>query len=196
MALDIYGRRALEFGGAFAADSACINLGINCEDGSGNPVEINGLLTQQLQIQYQQQITRLYEVGSQKTYYVAGRPQGTATLARVLGPNNIVTLLYSCLGDVCNADRNDMCFCVEAGCLSRPEGALDCAGDSVDGVDGMSICLKNVVMQSIGFAIQAQDMIINENLSLMFTAMLVYDAPTGCDCPDPCDVTCSCFTEV
>jgi hypothetical protein len=193
MTTDIFGRRALEFGGSFAADSACIDLTLNCLDGDNNPVVISGLLTQQLSIQYQQPITRLYEVGSQRTYYVAGRPQGSASLARVLGPNAITTAFYTCLGDVCNADRNDMCFCVAADCLTRSVGQQDgCGSDITGGADGMNICLKNVVMQSLGFGVQAQDMIINENLSLMFTAMLVQEG--ACECPAACDVTCRCFT--
>ncbi len=180
---DIFGRRPLEFGGAFAADSACINLGLECEDDEGNPIAIEGLLTQQLSIQYQQPITRLYEVGTQKTFYVAGRPQGTASIARILGPGNVMAEFYECLGDVCNADKNDICFCVEANCLGNPDQDFQ----------GMSICLKNVVLQSIGISVQAQDMIINEQLSLFFTAMLVQNEEFGCQCTGVQEVECNCF---
>jgi hypothetical protein len=180
---DIFGRRALEFGGAFAADSAHINLDLNCQDGNGQSVASAGLLTQQLSVSYQQPITRLYEVGTQKTYYVAGRPQGNAAIARILGPGTVMAALYECLGDVCKADKNDLCFCVEANCI----------GNTSQDFNAMSICLKNVVLQSLGFAIQAQDMIINEQMSLFFTALLAEDTQSGCQVDTPPDVTCACF---
>src|SRR5687768_10439908 len=165
MSLDIFGRRALEFGGAFAADSAQIELVLNCDadnDGVAD-FESTGLLTQQLNVQYQQPITRLYEVGTQKTYYVAGRPQGTANIARVLGPGTVMAEFYACLGDVCRADANDLCFCVQANCVGNPDQDFN----------AMQIGLKNVVLQSLGFSIAAQDMVINEQLSLFFTALHV-----------------------
>jgi hypothetical protein len=183
MANDIFGRRALEFGGAFAADSACINLNLNCEDEDGNELVSAGLLTQQLGIQYQQPITRLYEVGTQKTYYVAGRPQGSANLARILGPGTVMAALYECLGDVCKADKNDLCFCIESNCI----------GNVQQDFNAMAICLKNVVLQSLGFSIQAQDMIINEQMSLFFTALLAQDQENGCQCEAGAPVTCECF---
>ncbi len=185
---DIFGRRPLMFGGAFAADSACINLGFSC-----GGTEIPGLLTQQMSVQYSQPVTRLYEVGSQKTYYVAGRPQGSCNLARVLGPGAIFSAFYSCLGNVCNANQNDLCFCVEPGCLGEDEDGVDECGDPLPEFSSMDICMKNVVLQSIGFSVAAQDMMINEQLSLFFTAMLVCDS-NGCQCEEPCEITCDCFS--
>ncbi len=168
---DIFGRRALEFGGAFAADSANIELSLQCIDPETNePISSAGLLTQQLSVQYQQPITRLYEVGTQKTYYVAGRPQGSANIARILGPGNVMSAFYECLGDVCMADKNDLCFCVQPGCLSVQDPDFH----------AIRLGMKNVVLQSIGFSVAAQDMIINEQLSLFFTALIVVDDDAGC----------------
>lgn len=186
---DIFGRRPLEFGGAFAADSAQIDLNLNCLDDQGNALSSSGLLTQQLQISYQQPITRLYEVGTQKTYYVAGRPQGSANIARILGPGTVMAALYECLGDVCKADKNDLCFCVQANCGSQhgtgPQSAYG----------AMTLCLKNVVLQSLGFSVQAQDMIINEQMSLFFTALLAQDTQT-CTAHPFADVHCKCDTSI
>lgn len=186
IANDIFGRRALQFGGAFAADSARIHLGINCEDENGFPIKSSGLLTQQFNVQYQQPITRLYEVGTQLTYYVAGRPQGTASIARILGPGSLMSAFYACLGDVCNANFNDMCFCVETNCLGNPDQDFN----------AMEIGLKNVVLQSLGFSIQAENMIINEQLSLFFTSLIVQDLPEGCQGAQDFDATPNCFTDL
>jgi len=181
---DVFGRRALSFGGAFAADSARVDLNLG---GAGDCAGLEsgaGLLTQQLNVQYQQPITRLYAVGNQKTYYVAGRPQGTANIARVLGPGVVMAELYSCLGDVCQADENDLCFCVQANCIGDPD----------QNFDAMQIGLKNVVLQSLGFSIQAQDMVINEQMSLFFTSLLA-DNTAGClQIQDDSDLIPDCFT--
>lgn len=190
---DIFGRTPLSFGGAFAADSAHINLSLNCCDCFGDPITSAGLVTQQLQIQYQQPITRLYELGTQNTYFVAGRPQGSANIARILGPGLVMAELYSCLGNVCNANTNDVCFCIQGGCTGGTESNFE----------AMQLCLKNVVMQSLGMTVQAQDMLVNEQMSLFFTAMLAMDTavcpggaqPVYCDCipavtgSPPCGVT-------
>lgn len=186
MANDIFGRRALVFGGAFAADSARIELALQleCTDEDDEVVPC-ALLTQQLNIQYQQPIQRLYEVGTQKTYYVAGRPQGTATIARVLGPGAVMAELYESLGNVCNATANDMCFCVQSGCLNE---------DIPQEFQALQLGIKNVVLQSLGFSIQAQDMIINEQMSLFFTALMANNPEAGCQFTEDEDVTPDCFT--
>lgn len=164
---DIFGRRALVFGGAFAADSVDINLTIDCGGQSSC-----GLITQMLNVQYSQPITRLYEVGTQLTYYIAGRPQGTASIARILGPGTIMSAFYACLGDVCNAEGNDMCFCLQAGCIGNPQQDAGCQST---GFSGITYGMKNVVLQSVGISVAAMDMIINEQLSLFFTSLQVKD---------------------
>lgn len=163
---DVFNRRALTFGGAFAADSAEISLSIRNQAGVG-------LITQTLSIQYQQPITRIYEVGSQNTFFVAGRPQGTAAIAAILGPGAVNAAFFQSIGDVCNAVGNDLNVCVQAGCQ----------GFSDQGFSGLRFIAKNIVMQSIGLSVAAQDMVINEQLSLFFTSLLVCDAscPTGID---------------
>ncbi len=183
MSQDIFGRRSLSFGGAFAADSAQIALNLSCTNDLDQAISSAGLLTQQLNIQYQQPITRLYEVGTQYTYYVAGRPQGSANIARVLGPGSVMAELYSCLGDVCNASANDMCMCF----------AANCAGNQDQDFNAMQVGLKNVVLQSLGFSIQAQDMMINEQMSLFFTALIAQNAESGCQYQDETDDTPTCF---
>lgn len=135
-------------------------------------------------VQYSQPITRLYEVGSQKFYYVAGRPQGSANLARVLGPGNVMSAIYECLGNVCLADENDICFCFSANCsLSGAQEATN----------AIQFAITNVVLQSIGFSVAAQDMMINEQMSLFFASMLAQDLVDGCDIPAPVEVNPLCF---
>ena len=164
MANDIFGRAKLQFGGAFAADSADISFGSNV----GAFHSGVGLVTQQIGFQYQQPITRIYEVGTQLTYYIAGRPQGSANAARILGPARVLVAFYSQFGDVCKAGQNYLFFKFRAGCGTTP-------GAGTVGGAALTFILDNVILQSIGMSVGAQDMIINEQLSFFFTALEAFE---------------------
>jgi hypothetical protein len=162
MAEDIFGREST-LGGAIASDAAKIVFagggdsivgGVSASGGVG-------LLTQNLQISYQQQVTRIYEVGSNFTFLVAGRAQGTLGLGRVLGPRAVQTQFYRNYGNVCNASNNNLALELAAGChVSQP-------GD----LGKISLVIRNVVLISIGFNVGSQDMVIGEQLQGLFVAL-------------------------
>jgi hypothetical protein len=154
MANDILSRTASEFGGALSADGAKVvfaapELGT---DGLG-------LLVQQVSVNYQQNISRIYEVGSDRSYYVAGRAQGTASINRVVGPRVIQLGFYSKFGNVCNAAENNIDFIASNAC--GPGGTAE----------SVAFTLKHVVLVGIGMTVGAQDMVINEAVSMMYTAL-------------------------
>lgn len=173
MSQDIFGRRPLQFGGAFAADDSFVRFGSPVFD-AGVGADIvggtqaaggqngfgsgAGLVTQNIQFTYQQPITRIYEVGTQFTYYIAGRPQGNASAARILGPSRLVSAFYSAFGNICNASNNFLTFSFNQGC-------------NIQGPNTLVFLLTYVVLQSVGMAVAAQDMIINEQLSFFFTSL-------------------------
>jgi hypothetical protein len=173
MAQDIFGRRPLQFGGAFAADDSFVRFGSPTFDNAGNVVGVGaaggqngfgsgaGLVTQNIQFTYQQPITRIYEVGTQFTYYIAGRPQGSASAARILGPSRLVAAFYSAFGNVCNAQNNFLTFSFNQGC-------------NIAGPNTLVFLLTYVVLQSVGMSVSAQDMIINEQLSFFFTSLQAF----------------------
>jgi len=152
MARDVYSRQ-VTFGGAFSADGARITFA-----GFGA-----GLLVQTLSYQYQQAISRLYEVGSADIYLVAGRTQGQVSMARVLGPKKILPAFYRKFGDVCLAGENNMKFSARTGC----------AGGGNDAGALQQINIKHIVITSMGGSVNANDMIINEQLSMMFLFMQI-----------------------
>lgn len=145
MATDIFSR-TVSYGGAFSADGATLTFS---QFGAG-------LLAQSIQWQYQQNVTRLYEVASSAIYLVAGRTQGQAGVQRVMGPTALAESFYTTYGDVCNADTNTLTFVTQTGC----------SGSSTD--DTVTITLNGVVIVSYGGAVSAQDMVVNETLALLF----------------------------
>lgn len=158
MQTDIYGRLAPQFGGAFSADSALLAFaGIGLAGGVG-------LVTQQINFQYQQNIQRLWEVGTNYTYYVAGRAQGNASLNRILGPRPLIFSFYTVYGNPCNAGTNTITFSIQQGCVSPTD---DQALATL-----RFMWLVGCVLQSVGFSAQAEQMMINEQSAMMFVSLV------------------------
>lgn len=147
MARDVFNRE-VDLGKPLAADATRLILSeIGDED----------LLIQSVAIQYQQNINRLWEVGSSKTFFIAGRTQGTIQIKRVLGGQGVSGEFVAKYGDVCNIAGNHMTFTFEAGCE--------------DGAGLGKITASACVIQSVGYSVAAADMVVNEDLNLMFARL-------------------------
>jgi hypothetical protein len=165
MAEDIFGRE-IEFGGSFAADKARLTLGGLSEAISGGTSdEMTGFLVQNLNVQYSQQITKIYEVGGKRIYYVGGRTQGQITMTRVIGPKSISAEFYTKYGDICSipTDGNGISFDLQGS---------DCGPDGNSGVGAKgTYTAQHCVITTVGFSVQAQDMLINEQVTLMIGSL-------------------------
>ena len=146
MANDIFSRQ-VGFGGAFSADGAVISF--------GNQLGA-GMLAQSIQWSYMQNVQRLYEIGSNNVFLVAGRTQGQASVQRVMGPTALASAFYSTFGNVCNASTNNIIFAATAKC------GVGGAGQQVN------VGLYSCVIQSYGGGVQAQDMVVNEQIQMLF----------------------------
>lgn len=155
MALDLYGREEPVYGGAFSADSALLNFA---------GITGVGLITQQLNFSYQQNVTRIYEVGTNFQYYIVGRAQGTVSMNRVLGPRPLAFAFYTQYGNPCNAASNTIQLSFSQGC----ENAED--AQAQDTLSTMS--LLGVLLQNVGFSVQAEQMMINEQAQAMYVSLL------------------------
>lgn len=174
---EIFGRVPLTFGGGFAADAANIFFGtycvfdpakgeVVCGDEATIPFSGLGLLTQSINIQYQQPINRIYEVGGDFEYYIAGRPQGNLAVGRIVGPRPITIAFYTLFGNVCYGPNTALLFAGAAGCNEVP---------ALGGENGFMFMVSGAILQSIGVSVAAQDMVINEQLSFMFISLLIPD---------------------
>lgn len=151
---DIFNRQSDVFGGSFTADQAKVTFPALAGGGAEA-----GLLMQSLQASYTQQLTRLYELSSAAVYYVAGRTAGQASAGRVVGPRKVAGAFYKTYGDVCNAKTNTLHFSMAAGC-----------GDGQ--ASRSSFTAHFVVIQSVGFSVGAADMLINEQIGMIFSSFL------------------------
>jgi len=147
MARDIFNRE-VDLGDPLAADATRLLL-----PQLGEP----DMLLQSCTVQYQQNITRLWELGSAKTFFFAGRTQGQISAKRIIGNKNAQLAFVQQFGDVCNMAKNILSIMLQAGCTStQTRGQITASG---------------CVIQSVSYSVVASDMIINEDVSLLFARL-------------------------
>lgn len=149
---DILGR-VVDIGSPMSADGIRMVLP---DLGSGD------LMVQQIAIQYQQNVNRLWEVGSAKTYFVAGRTQGQLQVRRILGPSNGSSGAFiTKYGNVCNIASNNFTL----------TNAVSCVGNCSQPTPKQFLKCSGCVITSLGYSISAQDMLINEDLTLLIARL-------------------------
>ena len=135
------------FGGAFSADSAKMTF-------AGSAA---GLLASQIEYQYQQKISRVYELGGPRVFLVAGRTIGQVSVMHVIGPMNLAVDFYTTYGAVCNAGTNIISFSAVTGCSA--------------GAVSQTISLEHAVIESISGRVQAEDMLMYESITMMYLSL-------------------------
>ena len=163
---DIFSRAGNDFRGAFSADAARVvfaGQGALSTDAGGV-----GLLTQNLSLNYSQQVTRLYEIGTQATYLVAGRTFGSIGMGRVLGPRSVQMSFYTRYGNVCNAAQNNFNLEMDAACTTSPNSNQAAVGQ---GSGNYRFAIRNVVITNFGLTMAAMDMLVNEQLQMLYVSL-------------------------
>lgn len=139
---------------------------------------VAGHVVQQIQMQYQQQITTLYEIGSNNVYYVGGRAQGTMSMARIAGPQAVPGIILSEFNNIC--DPGDME-------LSAGSDSCAAGGAFTGGQTNSTYLLGGVLVTSLGISTQAQDVVVNEQMAFQFLDLDVQAGAGGGLVPGPPD---------
>lgn len=173
----VYERQQTAFAGSFASDVAALAV----TGSAGLAVQLG--IVQSAQVQFSQQVARIYDVsnggnsGSGQAgavvpvFYVGGRTQGQATIARVLGPQSgALCAFYRRMGNVCSPQ--DLAFAFQGGCetTSNSPAIINGAVGSI-AKQQVKYTLEDCLMVNLAINVAAQDMIVNENVSLMFANM-------------------------
>jgi len=147
MARDVFNRE-VDLGTPLAADATRLLVsGLVEED----------MLAQNVRIEYRQNINRLWEVGSSKQFFIAGRTEGTVQVGRIIAGKGVSGEFVQQYGDVCNMPGNQITLLFEQGCTTRQTlGKVTASG---------------VVVQSVAYAVSAQEMVINEDIGMMFARL-------------------------
>jgi hypothetical protein len=145
MATDIFGRESAGYGGAFSSSKATLTF---------TKSEANALLVTQAQLSYGQQLSRIFELQSDKAYFVVGRTQGRGSLGTVIGPKPVSTAFYKSIGDPCKPETLHFNF-----------SSGSCSGGKASRI------AHGVVVENLGFSVSAQDMLINEQVAFQFSML-------------------------
>ena len=140
---DIY-NRTVEFGDSFAADRMTVTFA------NFGP----GLLVQNVNAGYSQQMSRVWELGSKMTYYIVGRTAGTLSIGELAGPAGTTDAFLKIYGDVCNAASNTI--------------GLSYKGGWCKGVSRGGYTLNNVVISQMSMRVTVENMLISQDLVGMF----------------------------
>jgi hypothetical protein len=153
MAADIFGRDTTGWKGSFSSSKSTLQF-------SGS--EANALLVTQAQLNYGQQLSRVFELQSDAAYFVIGRVQGRGSLGSVIGPKKVGTAFYKEIGNPCPPQV--LTFDFAAGTCAK--------GDSAFSVNPAAKRVAHgVIAESLGFTVSAQDMLINEQIAFQFASL-------------------------
>lgn len=115
-------------------------------------------LIQNLQVSHQQPVQNLFEVGSNRRYYVIGKASGSFTASQILGFGPNVMSQVTSLADPCQGNRTMTVSFPNSFCT--PNGG---------GGGSLTLTMTGVLLQSVGFSVAAQDNLINAQISGMMT---------------------------
>jgi hypothetical protein len=119
-------------------------------------------LIQNLQVSHQQPVQNLFEVGSNKRYYVIGKASGTFSATQVLGFGSDVLQTVTSLANPCDGNRRLVLTIPDAYCQA---GAIDLG----PGSSQLTLTMEGVLLQSVGFSVAAQDNLINSQIQGLIT---------------------------
>ena len=123
--------------------------------GGGDQGGIKGALVQNINVNYSRSVSRIWELGSDDTYYVVGHTEGQASLSRIIGKADGDIL--DALADVCKAKDS----------VLNMSGTADlCEGEGV-----FAITLTGPVLISRSFSAEANQFVITSQSALMFSGL-------------------------
>ena len=137
---DMFGRN-IKYGGGFRPEGTTVNFsGIT-----------GGSIVRNINISYEQAVSRIWDLGTGKCFYVAGHTNGTWSIGRVAGGSSI-----GALGGYTVCSPGTIKFSGKNGL---------CSGS------GASYSLHSVVTVQVGVTVTSDDMIINEGVGGTFLSL-------------------------
>lgn len=141
---DIFGRN-LEYGGGFEPEGTTVSLsGIT-----------GGAIVRNISIGYEQAISRIWDLGTGKCYFIAGHTNGTWGIGKIAGPGASIAALAGYT--VCAPGT--LAF-------NGANGLCENAGNA-------SYKLFNVITVQVSVSVNSDDMIINEGVGGTFLSLSV-----------------------
>jgi len=188
--MDMFGRQDQVLMGALSSDSMFLSWPELAAVGGGL-----GMLIQQIQMQYQQPIRRIFEIGpgvvpvgngfasaqycfgpnadagclfrSQPTYYIVGRPEGMITFGKFVGPTPLGSCFYRQYGSPCGPN------------VIHLSGTAGCSANGPKTT--MTWSMHGLVLNQYSGGLSGQEMVMQENIGAMYAGLSIAVSPdAGC----------------
>jgi hypothetical protein len=163
--------RCITYGGSFMPEGTSITFA-----GGGSTSSI-GAIVRNVNINYNQAVSRIWDLGSGKVFFVAGQTNGTWGIGTVAGVSGGFAI-YGCVcapGTITFNGNVGMCNVIS----------------SV--VSAASFILHDTILSQVGVTAQSEDMIINQGIGGTFLYLEEGATPTGggsasttCEAPTSC----------
>jgi hypothetical protein len=164
---NIFSKTPKVTGSSFSVDAATFTfagLTSTTQIGGGRGI---GLLIQNVQLQYQQQLNFIYDLSNpQAVYYVAGRAEGTLQIGKVVGDTSSMQTFFQVYGNVC-AVRQPATITGVTGCASVGPSGLPSATPNT----ANAFTINDPVMNSYGLSMTVNEGIVSEQIQMRFTDM-------------------------
>jgi hypothetical protein len=157
--------------GVFSSEDSILTFS---DQSGGDPRSALGLLVQSWNLNYQQQVVEIFELGSSNLYWVKGRPQGNGTFGRVVGP----AVNGQGTSKLLPEDAYDICAGGAAVSLTVGSKLCNVQNDQAGRADvtaGFTIKVDGLVVTALGFTASVQDTRIQESINFRFTFLDVVD---------------------
>lgn len=152
---DIYGKNT-EFGKTTILTADVMQMTV-----LGKQAVKAGFLVQNITLQYNQPLNRIYEIGSNRVYFAPGRSIGSMQLGRIIGAAQISTLLGAAGSGVWTTDN-----------INAGDRLINLRGTKA-GTPAVTVGYKitGAVVESYGFATDANGLLVQENVTIQFAGL-------------------------
>lgn len=155
---DIYGyKRSPKPYGVFSTEGSKLTIG------SADATKA-AYLVQNWTISYSQDVQELFEIGSDRLYWVKGRPMGQGGIGRIVGATDPNVLMPKGAFDICDGGATMTLKSTGGHCENPPTHG----GAGVALNKGVSLTMMGCVVTTIGFSMSLPDVKLAENYAWRF----------------------------
>lgn len=160
------GNNDQQIGGAFTAENCTLEMT------GAQGAAITGAIVQRVQFTIERPINFIYEIpntpNDARVYYIGGRRRGQATFERVVGGSGTFKAFVDTYGPLCNQPGRDITLSAKGGCQIAGAVPAGQQGPANRPAQGTKYTLKVPKITALGASVSAQDIVIVENVQMVF----------------------------
>ncbi len=135
------------------ADTLLLNI-------AGKDTNVPGFLVQNITLQYNQPLNRIYEVGSEFVYFSPGRPIGSIQIGRIIGQQPFSKFISTGPKTIWSAKG-----------VSKSNRTITLKKTPNSTGPNITIIITGAIVESYGFAADANGLLVQENVAIQFAGL-------------------------